>query len=195
MVVIKAYNTKQYYLSKYGEKNFISGDGKGIDVAAALLTGKGLQSEEVFLYEAVGSTLDEAQRALDNWLTHYDLVASRTEIHDDEITNLEYTLTEEDIDQYWGMMSKNPMGDYSTCTSCPFRSIINDRDPHDWFCDDDVALVCTKTKNDKQDKHSKYNSDQQGFKPVTTSCRPYNIEKETRTPEWCPLKVMTADVK
>lgn len=30
------------------------------------------------------------------------------------------------------------------CTKCQYHQVINDRDPHDWFCDDDAAIVCTK---------------------------------------------------
>lgn len=76
----------------------------------------------------------------------------------------------------------------SNCTDCPFHYVINDPDPDDWFCDDDVAVVCAKTKNDKQDNASKYASSRQFFKPITVSCRPYNVKKESATPEWCPIK-------
>jgi hypothetical protein len=73
------------------------------------------------------------------------------------------------------------------CLECPFHEVISDPDPHDWFCDDDKAVVCTKLKNDKQDKNSKYSADRQEFKCVTISCRPYNLKKECNIPDWCPL--------
>ncbi len=31
-----------------------------------------------------------------------------------------------------------------TCLDCPDHEVINDRDPDDWFCDDDIAVVCKK---------------------------------------------------
>jgi len=72
------------------------------------------------------------------------------------------------------------------CIDCPFHKVISDPDPTDWFNDDDVAVVCTKTPK-KEDKNSKYAADHQPFKPVTVACRPYNIRKESETPKWCPL--------
>lgn len=79
------------------------------------------------------------------------------------------------------------MDTYTNCLDCPFHTVINDRDPHDWFCDDDAAVLCTKTKNDKQAMDSLYKSDHSEYKPVATSCRPYNLRKESETPKWCPL--------
>lgn len=73
------------------------------------------------------------------------------------------------------------------CLECPNHSVINDPDPNDWFCDDDVAVVCTKKENDKRDLTSNYFSDRNEYKAITVSCRPYNIKKESDTPEWCPL--------
>lgn len=60
------------------------------------------------------------------------------------------------------------------CTKCPFHEVRNDSDPDDWFNDDDVKVVCTKTKRVNNE--------------VASSCRPYNIVKESNVPEWCPLK-------
>ena len=59
------------------------------------------------------------------------------------------------------------------CIDCPFHKVLADPDPHDWFCDDDVKVVCTKTRNNKT---------------ITSACRPYNTRKESETPYWCPLK-------
>lgn len=74
----------------------------------------------------------------------------------------------------------------TNCLDCPFHKVINDRDPDDWFNDDDEAVLCTKV-NQKPDLKSKYVADRQEFKPVTTSCRPYQKRKESATPDWCPL--------
>jgi len=72
------------------------------------------------------------------------------------------------------------------CIDCPFHKVIADPDPTDWFNDDDVAVVCTKVTK-PIDKNSKYTADHQPFKHITVACRPYNIKKESDTPEWCPL--------
>ena len=58
------------------------------------------------------------------------------------------------------------------CYECQFRTVESDPDPDDWFCDDDVKVVCSKN-NDKV---------------ITSACRPYNIQKECKgIPDWCPL--------
>ena len=59
----------------------------------------------------------------------------------------------------------------SNCIDCPFHKVLPDPDPHDWFCDDDMKVVCTKKEN----------------KQITCACRPYNLRKESEVPEWCPL--------
>jgi hypothetical protein len=76
-----------------------------------------------------------------------------------------------------------------TCVNinCPNCLIIPDPDPHDWFCDDDVAAVCKLAKQ-KVKPNSIYKVDTQPFKPITCACRPYMIKKETTIPKWCPLK-------
>ncbi len=73
-----------------------------------------------------------------------------------------------------------------TCISCKYHLVIADPDPNDWFCDDDVAVVCKNTKNDDQNLDSVYLSDRHVFKSITRSCRPHKIEKETKIPKWCP---------
>jgi hypothetical protein len=60
---------------------------------------------------------------------------------------------------------------YLNCTECFEHEVLPDPDPNDWFCDDDVKVLCTVTK-----------------RFVTTTCRPYNIKKECGTPDWCPKK-------
>lgn len=57
------------------------------------------------------------------------------------------------------------------CQDCPHHENRMDPDPDDWFCDDDMKVVCTLTRN----------------KEVTVACRPYNLRKESGVPEWCPL--------
>lgn len=76
---------------------------------------------------------------------------------------------------------------YTNCLYCPFHNVISDPDPYDWFCDDDKAVVCTKTINDGKDPSSKYSSDRQDFKCITRSCRPYKTKEECNVPVWCPL--------
>lgn len=76
---------------------------------------------------------------------------------------------------------------YANCLDCPFSSVIRDPDPHDWFCDDDAAVVCTKTPNPEMNPGSKYLSDQSEHRSVSRSVRPYNLRKESATPSWCPL--------
>jgi len=66
-----------------------------------------------------------------------------------------------------------------SCIDCPSHEVLPDPDPHDWFCDDDVMVVC----NHELDEYLP------NSKKVTVACRPYNIRKETSpTPDWCPLK-------
>ena len=73
------------------------------------------------------------------------------------------------------------------CLSCPDHRVIDDGDPYDSFCRDDLALVCIKVKNPTQNVKSVWMSERQEFKVVTCSCRPYNLEKESNIPDWCPL--------
>ena len=40
----------------------------------------------------------------------------------------------------------------TNCIDCEFHRVINDPDPNDSFCSDDMAVVCTKMKNEKQTK-------------------------------------------
>lgn len=55
------------------------------------------------------------------------------------------------------------------CIDCKDHEILPDPDPHDWFCDDDVKVVCKIIK-----------------KNITVACRPYNTRKECKIPKWCP---------
>lgn len=56
------------------------------------------------------------------------------------------------------------------CTDCPFHQVMPDPDPNDWFCDDDVKVLCKKSN-----------------RLITSACRPYNVKKECDIPEWCEL--------
>ena len=55
------------------------------------------------------------------------------------------------------------------CIDCPNHLVINDPDPDDWFCDDDVAVVCIKVQNDNIDLASKYASNRYTKKSITSS--------------------------
>ena len=76
----------------------------------------------------------------------------------------------------------------ANCLKCNNHEIILDRDPYDWFCDDDMAVVCKLVKNPKQNLDSKYLADRNEFKSITRSCRPHYLTKESTVPIWCPLK-------
>lgn len=56
-----------------------------------------------------------------------------------------------------------------TCINCPSHEVLPDPDPYDWFCDDDVKVVC-----------------KENGKNITVACRPYRTEKECEIPKWCP---------
>lgn len=56
------------------------------------------------------------------------------------------------------------------CIDCQKHRVLADRDPDDWFCDDDVKVICGLNG-----------------RAVTVACRPYNTRKECKTPTWCPL--------
>lgn len=75
---------------------------------------------------------------------------------------------------------------YKICTECDSHLIIKDPDPYDWFCDDDVAVVCKLSPNPKKNEKSEYLSDRSDFRSVASSCRPYNVKKEAIVPSWCP---------
>lgn len=57
------------------------------------------------------------------------------------------------------------------CLECIHHSIERDPDPGDWFCDNDEKTVCKKAN-----------------KIVTSGNRPYETEKASQIPSWCPLK-------
>ena len=73
-----------------------------------------------------------------------------------------------------------------SCLNCSSHEVINDPDPLDWFCVDDMAIICKEKLNDNQDPESIWTSNRNKYKSVTCSCRPYNLEKESGIPDWCP---------
>ena len=73
------------------------------------------------------------------------------------------------------------------CTECKNCNVIADPDPHDWFCIDDVATVCTITPNPSIDMNSEYMSNRSEYRVIMPSIRPYRVVKESETPDWCPL--------
>ncbi len=76
---------------------------------------------------------------------------------------------------------------YTNCIDCPYHEVIDDPDSTDWFNYDDVAVVCTKTKNREQKQNSDSVAERQGFRIITQMCRPYQTRAESKTPSWCPL--------
>jgi len=76
----------------------------------------------------------------------------------------------------------------SNCLDCPLHQVLPDPDPDDWFNDDDCASVCTRTKNELQDNMAKWFIRRSDFRPITVSARPYQVRKESESPDWCPLK-------
>jgi len=76
----------------------------------------------------------------------------------------------------------------TSCLECPHHKIIADPDPYDSFCSDDKAVICLKVKK-RKDLGSIYASNQQEFKTILVSERPYHITKErAKIPDWCPLE-------
>lgn len=78
---------------------------------------------------------------------------------------------------------------YTHCVDCEFHKVIPDPDLTDSFNYDDVAVVCTKSKNEKQNTNDeRHVANRQEFKMITVLCRPYQTRKETEVPDWCPDK-------
>lgn len=57
------------------------------------------------------------------------------------------------------------------CIDCNAHKILTDPDPTDWFCDDDVKVICTASKDNKS---------------ITCACRPHRVRQESEIPKWCP---------
>lgn len=80
-----------------------------------------------------------------------------------------------------------PTGPAGNCLDCAFHRMIPDPEPDDWFCADDVAVVCTKVPNPDQKPESRWLSDRAPFRSVAWSCRPHKVQEDTGRPSWCPL--------
>lgn len=70
---------------------------------------------------------------------------------------------------------------------CVHHMVISDPDPHDSFCRDDIAVVCSLTEKRRVDPTSIYASARSKYRAITVACRPYNDRKESDKPSWCPL--------
>jgi hypothetical protein len=82
------------------------------------------------------------------------------------------------------------MKTYERCSDCPFHRVINDRDPSDWFNDDDKAVVCSLVPNPAQDANSKFLANRNPHRVVEPAVRPYKVY-QVPSPDWCPLKKNT----
>ena len=69
MITIKIYTEKTYYLNKSGDKEYLDGgeDDKTL-IKAAILTGKGLNTEEEYVCSVYEETKKEAEKAFKNYL-------------------------------------------------------------------------------------------------------------------------------
>ena len=72
------------------------------------------------------------------------------------------------------------------CLDCANHRLVPDPDPDDWFCDDDVAVVCAMTRR-PPDTKSRYAVDRQPYRSVVSGCRPYFVRPNSKAPDWCPL--------
>ena len=63
----------------------------------------------------------------------------------------------------------------NNCVDCTSHLVLRDPDPYDWFCDNDVKVICQVNK-----------------KQITCACRPHNIRKECNIPEWCPKSTINS---
>jgi len=68
-MVLRVYKEKRYYLSKYGEKQYLDGSMRDkVLIEAAMLTGRGLKSEEECIHTIYGENKRECYKALDIYL-------------------------------------------------------------------------------------------------------------------------------
>lgn len=88
-----------------------------------------------------------------------------------------------------------PESAFTSCLACKNHEVINDPDPHDWFCADDKAVVCELVPNEHRSLMSDYASDRHQNRSCARSCRPYHLNTEATVPEWCPLKSEEPDLK
>jgi hypothetical protein len=60
----------------------------------------------------------------------------------------------------------------NSCIDCGWHDILPDPDPDDWFCDDDVKVICKKTGQ-----------------VIIFGCRPHHVRSECKIPMDCPIRV------
>lgn len=70
------------------------------------------------------------------------------------------------------MHSMFPMYDssVSNCTDCPEHETRVTPDPDDWFCDDDIAVLCRAAHRRK----------------IAEGIRPQFVREYCTVPAWCP---------
>lgn len=131
-----------------------------------------------------------------NGTTDYHVNGKRYENNEEYDKRLaEYKLVEgysfkKDHEQFIEILKRRGWGKESltgSCLDCQNHEVIADPDPYDSFCMNDEAIVCKKMKNDKRDKTSPHASRRSEFKAITAFCSPFNTEKESKIPKWCPL--------
>lgn len=66
-------------------------------------------------------------------------------------------------------MKKKIIREIEFCWECPHCKFLHDTDSHDWFCNDDVKLVCAINNN-----------------VIERACRPYEA-KNIKIPSTCPF--------
>lgn len=76
------------------------------------------------------------------------------------------------------------MATKNKCINCVFHIIKNDKDPDDWFNDDDEVIMCKKTSNESGDTYAR--GCLLPFKMIAGSLRPYET-KDVNQPDWCPI--------
>lgn len=82
-----------------------------------------------------------------------------------------------------------PIDEISCCLECNAHEVLPDPEPGDRFCDDSVAVRCMAAD---QSKTTYYKESIRAGEPyVTVACRPYDMRKETKIPDWCPRKCLT----
>ncbi len=69
MIQTKIYTTKTFYKNKFGEKEYLTNtESDNWVIKAAILTGKGVESEEELIYASYGETIEESEKSMDNYI-------------------------------------------------------------------------------------------------------------------------------
>ena len=109
------------------------------------------------------------------------------------LTDAEWSCVRANVSPWAVEGSTDESDSVDTCLRCPHHAVIPDPDPHDWFNDDDVAVVCNLMPNPDRDPTSSRYSVRQGQRCVTSGCRPTRTQlvEKSAIPSWCPLKPFT----